>query len=59
MATRAWPFLAARIAGVARGPEGEQGLRDRLKAGPGAGTAWQQGPAGELGAAWAARSCAP
>ncbi|MCX4546954.1 hypothetical protein [Streptomyces sp. NBC_01565] len=30
VSTRAWPLLAARIA---RGPEGEQGLRDRLMAG--------------------------
>ncbi|MFJ4320670.1 hypothetical protein ACIP46_36120 [Streptomyces lavendulae] len=49
VATRAWPFLAARMADIARGPEGEQGLLDRLKAGLGAGTAWQQGPTGELG----------
>ncbi|MFE2322752.1 hypothetical protein ACFXD5_02255 [Streptomyces sp. NPDC059385] len=37
------------MAGVARGPEGEQGLRDRLKAGLGDITAWEQGPPGELG----------
>ncbi|MFD7555498.1 hypothetical protein ACFV9E_13320 [Streptomyces sp. NPDC059835] len=48
VSTRAWPLLAARMAGVARGPEGEQGLRDRLKAGLGDSTAWQQGSPGEL-----------
>ncbi|MFE2165401.1 hypothetical protein ACFXB3_10025 [Streptomyces sp. NPDC059447] len=32
VSTRAWPLLAARMAGIARGPEGEQGLRARLKA---------------------------
>ncbi|MEV6957295.1 hypothetical protein [Streptomyces sp. NPDC051183] len=48
VSTRAWPLLAARMADVARGPEGEQGLRERLKAGLGEGTAWQQGPPGEL-----------
>ncbi|MFB7058978.1 hypothetical protein ACFCXT_38375 [Streptomyces vinaceus] len=47
-ATRAWPLLAARMAGVARGPEGEQGLRARLKAGLGDDPAWEQGPPGEL-----------
>ncbi|MFI1155077.1 hypothetical protein [Streptomyces sp. NPDC020817] len=48
VATRAWPLLAARMAGVARGPEGEQGLRARLKAGLGDDPAWEQGPPGEL-----------
>ncbi|MFF3620781.1 hypothetical protein [Streptomyces sp. NPDC002467] len=43
VSTEAWPLLAARMAGVARGPEGEQGLRDRLQAGLGESTAWQQG----------------
>ncbi|WP_260618010.1 hypothetical protein [Streptomyces sp. WAC07149] len=49
VATRAWPLLAARMADVARGPEGEQGLRARLKAGPrlGAGPARRaRGPHG-------------
>ncbi|MFC9587863.1 hypothetical protein ACFVJ8_34240 [Streptomyces yangpuensis] len=36
------------MAAVAGGPEGEQGLRDRLKAGLLDDTAWQQGPPGEL-----------
>ncbi|MFJ3914462.1 hypothetical protein [Streptomyces vinaceus] len=48
VSTRAWPLLAARMAGVARGPEGEQGLRVRLKAGLGDNGAWEQGPPGEL-----------
>ncbi|GLX19456.1 hypothetical protein [Streptomyces lavendulae] len=48
VATRAWPLLAARTAGVARGPEGEQGLRARLKAGLMDNGAWEQGPPGEL-----------
>ncbi|MEU2394958.1 hypothetical protein [Streptomyces sp. NPDC007369] len=46
--TRAWPLLEARMADVARGPEGEQGLREKLKAGLLDNTAWQQGPPGEL-----------
>ncbi|ROQ93622.1 hypothetical protein EDE04_0003 [Streptomyces sp. 2132.2] len=48
VSTRAWPLLAARMAGVARGPEGEQGLRARLKAGLMDNGAWEQGPPGEL-----------
>ncbi|MEU6299267.1 hypothetical protein [Streptomyces erythrochromogenes] len=44
--TRAWPLLAARMAGIARGPEGEQVLRARLKAGLGGNGAWAQGPPG-------------
>ncbi|MEU6315688.1 hypothetical protein [Streptomyces sp. NPDC047014] len=48
VSTRAWPLLAARMAGIARGPEGEQGLRERLKAGLTDTTAWQQGPPSEL-----------
>ncbi|WP_331740911.1 hypothetical protein [Streptomyces sp. NBC_01006] len=48
VATRAWPLLAARMAGVARGPEGEAGLRARLKAGLGDDPAWEQGPPGEF-----------
>ncbi|MFD0374609.1 hypothetical protein [Streptomyces sp. NPDC127112] len=48
VATRAWPLLAARMADVARGPEGEAGLRERLKAGLVDNTTWQQGPPGEL-----------
>ncbi|MGW4510218.1 hypothetical protein ACWENO_36840 [Streptomyces sp. NPDC004436] len=48
VATRAWPLLAARMADIARGPEGEQGLRDRLKAGLRDNTAWRQGPSSNL-----------
>ncbi|GHE46465.1 hypothetical protein CP980_34970 [Streptomyces vinaceus] len=48
VSTRAWPLLAARMAGIARGPEGEQGLRGRLKAGLMDDGAWGQGPPGEL-----------
>ncbi|MCC0100739.1 hypothetical protein K7B10_39520, partial [Streptomyces flavotricini] len=48
VATRAWPLLAARMAGVARSPEGETGLRARLKAGLGDDPAWEQGPPGEF-----------
>ncbi|MFJ5552528.1 hypothetical protein [Streptomyces sp. NPDC093225] len=48
VSTRAWPLLAARMADVARGPEGEQGLRARLKAGLMDNPAWEQGPPGEL-----------
>ncbi|WP_030873998.1 hypothetical protein [Streptomyces sp. NRRL F-2747] len=48
VSTRAWPLLAARMAGIARGPEGEQGLRSRLKAGLMDNGAWEQGPPGEL-----------
>ncbi|MGW7103260.1 hypothetical protein [Streptomyces sp. NPDC054838] len=47
------------MADVARGPEGEQWLRDRLKAGLTDRTARQQGPPGELAggvSATAARS---
>ncbi|WP_329191682.1 MULTISPECIES: hypothetical protein [unclassified Streptomyces] len=36
------------MAGVARGPEGEAGLRERLKAGLGENTTLQQGPPSEL-----------
>lgn len=46
--SRAWPLLAARMAGVARGPEGEHGLCGRLKAGLMDNGAWEQGPPGEL-----------
>ncbi|MFK0224011.1 hypothetical protein ACIQWN_38275 [Streptomyces vinaceus] len=45
---RAWPLLAASMAGIARGQEGEQGLRARLKAGLMDNGAWEQGPPGEL-----------
>lgn len=45
---RDWPLLAARMVSTARGPEGEQGLRDRLRAGLGDNTAWKQGPPAEL-----------
>ncbi|MFI1155060.1 hypothetical protein [Streptomyces sp. NPDC020817] len=48
VSTRAWPLLAARVAGVARGPEGEQGLRARLKVALVDNSAWEQGPPGEL-----------
>ncbi|MEV0993051.1 hypothetical protein [Streptomyces sp. NPDC049949] len=48
VSTRAWPLLAARMAGVARGPEGEAGLRARLKAALVDNSAWEQGPPGEL-----------
>ncbi|MEV7541222.1 hypothetical protein [Streptomyces sp. NPDC089915] len=48
VATRAWPLLAARMADVARGPEGEQGLRDRLKAGLRDNIAWRQGSSADI-----------
>ncbi|MER7763820.1 hypothetical protein [Streptomyces sp. NPDC097619] len=48
VATRAWPLLAARMADTARGPEGEQGLLDRLHAGLGDTAAWRQAPPSEL-----------
>ncbi|MGW3661081.1 hypothetical protein ACWD6R_38005 [Streptomyces sp. NPDC005151] len=44
---RSWPLHAARMATIARGPDGEPGLRDRLKALTDNPT-WQQGPASEL-----------
>ncbi|MFJ3928540.1 hypothetical protein [Streptomyces sp. NPDC090022] len=43
-----WPLLAARMANIARGPEGEQGLRSRMWAGLTENTDWHMGPPGEL-----------
>ncbi|MFE7095886.1 hypothetical protein [Streptomyces erythrochromogenes] len=43
LATRAWPLLAVCVADVARDPEEEQGLRDRLRAGVRDNPGWRQG----------------
>ncbi|MGW4510215.1 hypothetical protein ACWENO_36825 [Streptomyces sp. NPDC004436] len=57
VATRAWPFLAARMADIARGPEGEQGLWDRLKAALGTTPPGSRARPANSWVAWSARPC--